>query len=77
MSSRNAHLGLHLTVLWPVVLGALGVLLYGAVYGGAMPSLAGEPMPRMSVEAWPAPAATAPDRPGKVQAIPSPVATDL
>ena len=62
MSSRHAHLGLHLTVLWPVLAGVLGVLLYGAVHGGPAPPLAG-PGPaeegcigdRLAVEAWPAP----------------------
>jgi hypothetical protein len=61
MSSRRAHLGLHLTALWPALLGALGVLLYGAVQGGPAPPLAG-PGPveescigdRLAAEAWPA-----------------------
>ncbi len=42
MSPRHAHIGLHATVIWPVLLGVLGVVLYGAVYGGPAPSLAGE-----------------------------------
>ena len=62
MSSRHAHIGLHATVIWPVMLGVLGILLYSAVYGGSSPSLAGEGPraegcigERLAVEAWPAP----------------------
>ena len=63
MSSRHAHIGLHATVIWPVMLGVLGILLYSAVYGGPSPSLAGDGPraegcigERLAVEAWPAPA---------------------
>jgi len=60
MSPRHAHIGLHATVIWPVMLGALGILLYSAVYGGPSPSLAGTGPKaegcigqRLGVEAWP------------------------
>lgn len=64
MAMRRAHLGLHFTILLPALLGVLGLLAYGAVYGRQAPSLAGE-YPgtrdclgdRLAVEAWPVPRA--------------------
>ena len=84
MSPRHAHIGLHATVIWPVMLGALGILLYSAVYGGPSPSLAGEGPKadgcigqRLEVEARPAPAGP---QAGLTVGTPtdvSPVAADL
>ncbi len=82
MSRKFAHFGLHLTVFGPVVLGALGALLYSSVLGSPAAPL-GESRPGPSaclgdrlVEAWPAPAArTTTD--ADIPEVPSPVASDL
>jgi hypothetical protein len=34
LPTRRALLGLYLAILWPIVLGTMGVLLYGALSGG-------------------------------------------
>ncbi|MEJ2515781.1 MAG: hypothetical protein P8102_11225 [Gammaproteobacteria bacterium] len=82
MSRKYAHVGLHLTVVAPVLLGALGALLYSSAPGRAAPPLGDTPagpapcLGERLVEAWPAPAdgsATGMD----VPEIPSPVASDL
>ena len=84
MSPRHAHIGLHATVIWPVMLGVLGILLYSAVYGGPSPSLAGEGPKaegcigqRLAVEAWPAPGGPKVRLNVGMPADVSPVAADL